>query len=278
MNHNGRQHGLRNALHPRQQLPHQQRHHGAGDQARRLAFGTRHFIGRTGRKACPHRQALKQGRHNIGPAQRQQVAVGVDGIAMAQGQRANGAIRFSVQNQGQRYRQLPHAQPVCPDQIRQGQVRATQLQGTYWRNAPGFAKTQCIQRNARSNNQQGTGNRLPAAQQLERQQGQHQHGQPQPVPARQQRQQIPAEMQKITVTGVHTHRQRQLLDHNGQRQTNGKTAQHRFGNELRDRAQLEQPCQHKHHARHQHHAKAHERTVIGRHMHHRTGCRQQHRR
>ena len=85
-------------------------------------------------------------------------------------------------------------------------------------------------------------------------------------------------MQKITVTGMHTYRQWQLLDHNGQRQTNGKTAQHRFGNELRDRAQLEQPCQHKHHARHQHHAKAHERTVIGRHMHHRTGCRQQHRR
>ena len=277
MNDDGRQHGLGNALHPRQKLPHQQRHHGAGHQPGSLAFGPGHFIGRTGGEPSPNRQPLKQRGSDIGTTQRQQVAVGIDSIAMAQGQRADGAIRLGIQNQRQRNGQLPHTQPVGPGQIRHRQVRTAQLQGAHRRYAPAFAVAQHVQRNTKGNDQQGPRNRLPAPQPVERQQSHDQHGKPQPVPLRQQVQQIPAEMQKVAVRGMHAHGQWQLLDHNRQRQTYGKAPQHRFGNELGDGTQLEQSGHHKHDARHQHHAHAHQRSVIGRDMQDGTRCRQQHR-
>ena len=272
----GGQQWLRRALYPGQQQPDGQAHHGAGHQACSAALRARHLVGRCGRVARAHGHAMEHARQQVGRAQRHQVAVGIDAVAVAQRKAADGAIGLGIEDERHRKGQFAQAQPFGARQRGNAGVGEIQPYRPHGRNAPARAPAARIQRNAGRNHQQGRRQATPAGQRTHQQQRRNGHGQARSIPVPPAGQQLPDKARQIAMHGLEGDGMRDLLDHDGQRQPQRKAAQHGLGNEIGDRAQPRQPRHHEEQARQQHDAHAQQHALLRRGAGHGRRGRQQH--
>ena len=115
--------------------PQQQGNRGGGHEAGPAAAATRLVVGRRGGEPRAHGQALQQAAADVGGAQRQHFAPGIDDIARLQRQRACRTPGLGEQNHQQRRRHLQGAYPAVPVQLGPSQPQALQGDGADQRHA-----------------------------------------------------------------------------------------------------------------------------------------------
>jgi hypothetical protein len=125
--------------------------------------------------------------------------------------------------------------------------------------------------------QQGRRQATPAGQRTHQQQRSNGHCQTRCIPVPPARHQFPGEARQIAVHRLEGDGMRYLLDHDGQRQPQRKTAQHGLGDEVGDGTEPRQPRHHEEQARQQHNAHRQQHALLRRGAGHGSRGRQQHR-